>query len=75
MLIYPEKEDNKIQFRIRVQKSIYQEIEEYCKWAHIQYKDYFISRACQYIFLNDDEWVKYKSQENIEKSGGHEPNS
>lgn len=63
MLIFQEKEENKIQFRIRMQSSIFKEIEEYCQWAGIQYRDYFIQRACEYIFTHDEEWVKYKNKE------------
>lgn len=62
MLICPEKEEDKIQFRIRIKASIFKEIEDYCEWAGIQYKDYFIQRACQYIFANDESWIKYKNQ-------------
>ena len=62
MLIYPEKEEDKIQFRVRIKASVFKEIEDYCEWAGIQYKDYFIQRACQYIFTNDESWVNYKNQ-------------
>ncbi|STY28298.1 Uncharacterised protein [Legionella wadsworthii] len=62
MLISPEKEDDKIQFRIRLHASVVKEIEDYCNWAGIQYKDYFIQRACQYIFTHDEEWMNYKKQ-------------
>jgi hypothetical protein len=62
MLIYPEKDEDKIQFRIRIKASVYKEIEDYCEWAEIQYKDYFIQRACQYIFTNDESWIKHKNQ-------------
>ena len=55
MLIYPEKEENKIQFRVRIRASVYKELEDYCEWANIQHKDYFIKKACQYIFRNDEE--------------------
>lgn len=64
MLIFKEKEDDKIQFRIRIAASTLKEIEDYCSWAGIQYKDYFIQRACQYIFKNDEEWISHKNNKN-----------
>lgn len=62
MLIYPEKEEDKIQFRVRIKASVFKEVEDYCEWAGIQYKDYFIQRACQYIFNNDESWINFKNQ-------------
>ena len=62
MLIYPEKEENKIQFRVRIRASVYKELEDYCEWTNIQYKDYFIKKACQYIVRNDEEWINFKNQ-------------
>ncbi|MBN9229847.1 MAG: hypothetical protein BGO90_12660 [Legionella sp. 40-6] len=52
--------ENKIQFRIRMTESIYREIDEYCQWAGIRVRDYFIEKACQYIFKNDEDWLEYK---------------
>ena len=60
MLIFKEKEEDKIQFRIRMTTATLQEVEDYCKWAGIQYKDFFIQKACQYIFNHDEEWISYK---------------
>ncbi|WP_058534504.1 hypothetical protein [Legionella saoudiensis] len=64
MLIFKEKEDDKIQFRIRMNAATLKQIEDYCKWAGIQYKDYFIQRACEYIFTHDEEWINFKNQSN-----------
>lgn len=52
--------ENKIQFRIRMTESVYREIDEYCQWAGIRVRDYFIEKACQYIFKNDEDWLEYK---------------
>lgn len=52
--------ENKIQFRIRMVESVYAEIDEYCQWAGIRVRDYFIEKACQHIFKNDEEWINYK---------------
>lgn len=68
MLITQEKEDDKIQFRIRMHASVLKEVEDYCQWAGIQYKDYFIQRACEYIFKHDEEWINYKIKQG-ENSG------
>lgn len=61
MLIMREPgSENKIQFRIRMNESVYKEIDAYCQWAGIRVRDYFIEKACQYIFKNDEEWAKFK---------------
>lgn len=66
MLIMREPgSENKIQFRIRMTESTYKEIDEYCKWANIRVRDYFIEKACQYIFKSDADWLNYQaSKEN-----------
>lgn len=65
MLIMPEESANKTQFRLRIGAETYKEIEQYCEWAGIKTKDYFIERACQYIFSNDKEWKKHKKKSDI----------
>jgi hypothetical protein len=60
MLIIPEPSEEKIQFRLRISETVYQEIEEYCQWAGIKYKDYFIEQACKYIFANDEDWKSHR---------------
>ncbi|STY28629.1 Uncharacterised protein [Legionella wadsworthii] len=62
MLIFQEKEDDKIQLRIRMHSLVLKEIEAYCRWANIQYKDFFIQRACEYIFAHDEDWINHKKQ-------------
>lgn len=53
--------ENKIQFRMRMKESIYKEIDEYCQWAGIRVRDYFIEKACQHIFKNDEDWLNFKT--------------
>jgi hypothetical protein len=53
--------EDKIQFRIRMTESIYNEIDEYCQWAGIRVRDYFIEKACAYIFKNDEDWTNFKT--------------
>jgi hypothetical protein len=55
--------DKKIQFRIRMNEAIYNEITEYCQWAGIRVRDYFIEQSCKYIFNNDAEWKRHKDQQ------------
>ncbi|MBA2651705.1 MAG: hypothetical protein H0U73_05510 [Tatlockia sp.] len=56
----PEK---KIQFRMRMNESIFNEITEYCQWAGIRVRDYFIEQSCKFIFSNDKDWKLYKDQQ------------
>lgn len=60
--------EKKIQFRLRLTESVYKEIDEYCQWAGIRVRDYFIEKACQYIFNQDEDWKKFK--ENRDQSIG-----
>jgi hypothetical protein len=56
----PEINETKVQFRIRLNEEILNEITLYCEWAGIKYRDYFIEQACKHVFLNDKEWRLYK---------------
>lgn len=57
----PEYDENKLPWRIRLRESICKEIEEYCEWAGITYRDYFLEQACAHIFNIDAEWREYKA--------------
>jgi len=59
----PGSED-KTQFRIRMNERMYKEIDEYCQWAGIRIRDYFIEKSCQYIFAHDENWIKFKLSKN-----------
>lgn len=62
-LITPKPlEERKIQFRVRLHSSVCQEIDEYCKWAGIKSRDYFLEQACAYIFSQDKEWYHHKQK-------------
>lgn len=68
MLILPEENKKKTQFRLRISENVYNEITDYCEWAGIKYRDYFIEQACQYIFANDNDWKNHKKKLEKEKS-------
>ncbi|STX52735.1 Uncharacterised protein [Legionella busanensis] len=55
----------KTQFRIRMNMQIYEQIMQYCMWAGINKRDFFIEEACKYILNNDMEWVKYKQSKDV----------
>lgn len=57
----PSANENKIQHRIRLSESVLKEIEAYCAWAGIHFKDYFIEQACLQIFKKDKAWKKNKN--------------
>ena len=61
MLIMPNESKEKTQFRVRMGEDTFKEIENYCHWAGIKTKDYFIERACQFIFSNDKDWKNFKN--------------
>lgn len=63
MLIAREPIDKKIQFRLRINEAIFNEIADYCQWAGIRVRDYFIEQACKHIFDNDAAWKRHKLQE------------
>lgn len=60
MLILPEENKKKSQFRLRISENVYREINQYCEWAGIKHRDHFIEQACQYIFAHDADWKKHK---------------
>lgn len=62
MLIIPQDNTEKVQIRIRISQDTLEQISEYCEWADLKTKDYFIEQACQYIFSNDLEWQNRKKQ-------------
>jgi len=59
--------EKKTQFRIRMSQAVYDEISEYCQWAGIRFKDYFIEQSCKYIFSNDNDWKTYKENKSREQ--------
>lgn len=59
-LIKPKPlDEDKTQFRVRLKSNICQEIQQYCEWSGIKYRDYFIEQACTYVFSQDKEWQKH----------------
>jgi hypothetical protein len=64
----PEYDENKLPWRIRMRESVCKEIEEYCEWAGITYRDYFLEQACMHIFNIDAEWREYKAKHDIKPS-------
>lgn len=60
MLIIPETNEVKTQFRLRISQEVLDEISQYCQWAGIRYRDHFIEQACKYIFANDKDWKNFK---------------
>ena len=44
-------------------ESVYKEIDEYCQWAVIRVRDYFIEKACQHIFKNDEDKFNKKMED------------
>lgn len=60
--------EKKVQFRTRMSEQVFDEIIEYCEWAGIRFRDYFIEQACKHIFLNDEEWKVFKDKKKYEGS-------
>lgn len=50
----------KVQFRVRLTESVIKEIDAYCQWAGIRFRDYFIEKACMHIFKQDTEWLGFR---------------
>lgn len=66
MLIQKEcKSEKKVQCRIRISESLFEEITAYCNWAEIKFRDYFIEQCCKYIFAQDEEWKAYKKSNEL----------
>jgi hypothetical protein len=69
MLIMPQPNDEKTQLRVRISNTVLNEVEQYCEWADIKYRDYFIEQACKYIFNSDNDWKEYKMKSSQENTG------
>ncbi len=59
---------------MRISETLLNEIIDYCEWAGIRLRDYFIEQSCCYIFKNDDDWRKYKEQQLSKEEIGKEEN-
>ena len=59
-IIKPKKEAEKEKLKIEIEKDIFNEIEQYNKWAHINSIDDFIEGAIQFILSKDSDWKKHK---------------
>ncbi len=64
----PDYDEKKLPWRIRLRESVCEEIEAYCEWAGITYRDYFLEQACMHIFSNDKEWCEYKASHELTTS-------
>lgn len=60
-LIAAKKIDEKEKIKIDINKEIYTEIQNYCKWAGITEIDHFFEEAATFIFSKDKEWKKISS--------------
>ena len=68
----PESDEKKLPWRIRLRESVCHEIEQYCEWANIRYRDYFLEQACLHVFSTDSEWIEHKAKNEVipsEKTG------
>ncbi|MBA2652512.1 MAG: hypothetical protein H0U73_09640 [Tatlockia sp.] len=62
MLITKESSPpKKNQFRIRMSENVLEEIIQYCQWAAIDSKEYFIEQSCKYILQNSPKWKQFKA--------------
>ncbi|HCA89747.1 MAG: hypothetical protein CMF38_01640 [Legionellaceae bacterium] len=64
MLIKKEPHaEKKLQFRVRMNQKVYDEITSYCDWAGIKLRDYFIEQACRHIFSHDKDWISAREHQ------------
>lgn len=67
--------EEKAALRIRLHKTVSDEIAAYCSWADIKYKDFFIEQACSFIFNEDKEWLEYKQFKNNNQNPANTPDT
>lgn len=66
MPIIKAKENiKKEQLRISIEKSIADEIRQYCEWAGVKKADDFFEQAAQYILSKDKDWLSHHTQKSI----------
>ena len=56
----------KSSLKAKVKPEVLEQIEKYCQWAGIYDIGYFIEKAAEKFFLQDDEWRQYQHQVNHE---------
>lgn len=68
-LITPyEKEEDKIQIRVRVKKSLLDEVDRYCQWAGINRREFFINKSIEYVLKKDKEWLQHQLTSEVDKT-------
>lgn len=60
---HDDANEEKLSWRIRLRTSICSEIEEYCAWAGIRYRDFFVERAARHVFESDQDWIAHKARQ------------
>lgn len=56
-IIKVKRSSDKEQIRISVDKSLSEEINDYCLWAGDVKKDDFFAQAAEYVLKRDREWL------------------
>ena len=63
LITKPPEPPKKEQIRIRLTKTVLDEMDAYCKWQGLD-RDYFIERAVEKILAKDKEWLEEKGKAN-----------
>jgi hypothetical protein len=61
-IIKAKEKCEKEQVRIAIDKSVLEEIRQYCEWAGVKKTDEFFEQASEFILSKDKDWLNHVSQ-------------
>jgi desulfoferrodoxin (superoxide reductase-like protein) len=65
-IIKAKQKQEKEQIRISVDKSVIENIRQYCEWASISKQDEFFEQAAEFVLSKDKDWLALKNN-SVEK--------
>lgn len=62
MPLITKKETQDVQTRIRINKDVLKEVNEYIEWANLDNPNNFFEEAALFVLRKDKEWKQVKAQ-------------
>ena len=71
-IIKVKRNSDKEQIRISIDKSLSEEINDYCLWAGAVKKDDFFAQAAEYVLKRDREWLALIASKSAQNTPNHD---
>ena len=64
-LLMPKRKAKKMQLRIAIDETIFEEVKSYCQWLQIDKCEEFFEKSASYVLNRDKDWLlaKVKTQQ------------